>query len=228
MMLRRLLRKPSPSMVVALLALFVSMGGVGYAAATIGSSQIRDNSVRSRDLRNNDVQSVDIRDGTLSGKDVRRDALTGANIRESTLGQVPSATNAAHAARAGDAGTVGGRTAASLRLQCPGGTTLAVGLCFEATLRPSANWFAAQADCTGAGRRVPTVAELFSYSNARGPTFRSVELSASVGDNGTAGYYLQFKQDAATNGQPAFVVRAPIGGNTPATDQFRCVVNPTN
>ena len=56
------IRRPSPALVIACLALFVSLGGVGYAAATgsIGSREIRNNSVRSKDVRNNGLSGRDI------------------------------------------------------------------------------------------------------------------------------------------------------------------------
>ncbi len=38
-------RRPTPAMVVSLIALFVALGGTGYAAATIGSAQIKNNSI---------------------------------------------------------------------------------------------------------------------------------------------------------------------------------------
>ena len=57
--------KPSPAMVISVIALSVAMGGTGYAAATIGSGQITDNSIRSKDVRND----------TLTGKDVRESSL---------------------------------------------------------------------------------------------------------------------------------------------------------
>jgi hypothetical protein len=225
---RMLTKRPSPSMIVALMSLFVSLGGVGYAAATIGSSQIKDNSVRGKDVKNNDLRGADIRDATIEGKDVKANTLTGAKIQESTLGIVQAAVTATSATNAGNAATVGGRSADSLRLQCPAATSLAAGLCFETAKHPATNWFAAQAACAAAGRRVPTIGELFAYSNIQGTSFRSVELSASVGNNGTASYYLQFKQDDATSGIPAFLVTTPIGTGAPATDQFRCVIEPTN
>jgi hypothetical protein len=85
---RLLARRPSPAMVVALIALFCSLGGVSYGVArgTIGSSAIKDNSVRSKDVRNN--------------------TLTGADVNESKLGQVAHATSADAAAAAGVAGKV--------------------------------------------------------------------------------------------------------------------------
>jgi hypothetical protein len=88
-------RRPSASLVIACLALFVALGGVGYAAATIGSAAIIDNSLKSKDVRNND----------LRGKDVRGNTLKGADIDESSLGKVPSAANADSAANATNADT---------------------------------------------------------------------------------------------------------------------------
>jgi hypothetical protein len=75
--------RPSPSMIVAMLALFISLGGVSYAVAT--------GSIDSRELKDNAIRS----------KDVRNDAVRGVDVRESTLGQVPSAAAAGDAARLG-------------------------------------------------------------------------------------------------------------------------------
>jgi hypothetical protein len=86
-------RRPSASLVIACLALFVALGGVGYAAATIGSAAIVDNSIRSKDVRNND----------LRGKDVRTNTLKGGDVDESSLGQVPSAASADNATNATNA-----------------------------------------------------------------------------------------------------------------------------
>jgi hypothetical protein len=86
-------RRPSASLVIACLALFVALGGVGYAAATIGSAAIVDNSIKSKDVRNEN----------LRGKDVRANTLKGADVDESSLGKVPSAANADSAATAAHA-----------------------------------------------------------------------------------------------------------------------------
>ena len=92
--MRRLL--PSPAMAVALLALFVSLGGVswGVASGRIGTREIRNNSIRSTDIRNGQVSSRDLRNNDVRGADVRRDSLTGADLVEGTLGKVPSAAQA--------------------------------------------------------------------------------------------------------------------------------------
>ena len=96
-------RRPSASLVIACLALFVALGGVGYAAATIGSAAIVDNSIRSKDVHNND----------LRGKDVRANTLKGADVDESSLGKVPSAANADSAATAAHATNADSATNAS-------------------------------------------------------------------------------------------------------------------
>jgi len=96
--MKAIVRRPSPALGVALVALFVALGGSSYAAIKVGTKQIANNSVRSTDLRNNNVR----------GKDVRKNTLTGADVAESKLGKVKSA------GKADDAGTVGGQSAASL------------------------------------------------------------------------------------------------------------------
>jgi hypothetical protein len=91
-------------MLVALVALFLSLGGVSYGVATgfIDGREIKNNAVGTKDLKNNDVR----------GRDVRNNSLTGADVRESRLGKVPSAANAdnaANAAKAADANTLDGK-----------------------------------------------------------------------------------------------------------------------
>ncbi len=72
----------SPSMLVALAALFIALGGVGYAATTIGSEQIRDNSIDSVDIENGTILSRDIGEGTILRRDIDPSAL---NIRDDTV-----------------------------------------------------------------------------------------------------------------------------------------------
>ena len=48
------------------MALFISLGGVGYAAATIGSAQIKNNSVASKDIKNRTIASKDISRKTVA------------------------------------------------------------------------------------------------------------------------------------------------------------------
>jgi hypothetical protein len=81
-MLRRL--APSPSMFVALLALFVALGGSAYAAIVITGNNIK----------NNTVLGGDIKDGSLASRDLKKNSVGGVAILESRLGTVPSASQA--------------------------------------------------------------------------------------------------------------------------------------
>jgi hypothetical protein len=68
-------RRPAPSLGIALLALFVSLGGTSYAVSKIGSRQVANNSLRSTDLRDNSVQSRDVRNRSLLAKDFKEGQL---------------------------------------------------------------------------------------------------------------------------------------------------------
>jgi hypothetical protein len=104
-------------MVVAMVALFVSLSGVSYGVATgfIDSREIRNNTVRSTDLRNNSARSVDIRNNDIRGRDIRNSTIRGSDIGasqvrgpdvlESSLGIVPRASSAETALRAATAGS---------------------------------------------------------------------------------------------------------------------------
>ena len=55
--------RPSPAMIVAMLALFVAMGGTGYAVSklpkgSVGSAQIRNNAVRSKHIKAGSITPV--------------------------------------------------------------------------------------------------------------------------------------------------------------------------
>jgi hypothetical protein len=73
--MKRHLHAPSPAMVVALISLFVSLGGSAYAVATIGSNDIIDGSIRNRDFK----------DGTLRGQEAKLDGFGPNAIKEQAL-----------------------------------------------------------------------------------------------------------------------------------------------
>jgi hypothetical protein len=77
------LKLPSPSMVVALTALVIALGGTAYAASQIDGSTIKN--------------------GTIAGGKLKKDTLTGRQIKEGSLGTVPSAKNATTAKTAATA-----------------------------------------------------------------------------------------------------------------------------
>jgi hypothetical protein len=71
-------RRPGHATLVAYLALFFALGGTAYAAATIGSPEVKDNSLQSIDLKDGSaVKSVDVIDNSLTGVDINEATLTG-------------------------------------------------------------------------------------------------------------------------------------------------------
>lgn len=129
--------------VIATLALFVALGGTGYAALNIGSEDIRNNSIR--------------------GKDIRRGAIGGREVNERKLGAVRRARNASR---------LGGQPATAFKVRCPAGTLATAGACIETTARAALPYFQAAGTCAQAGRRLPTHAELALYLGGgpgRGP-----------------------------------------------------------
>jgi hypothetical protein len=189
----------SPASALALVALFVSLGGVSYAAATIGSAEIKDNSIRSKDVRNK----------TLVGKDVRPDALGGNQVDEGKLAKVPSAatadsateaTNAQTAVNAQTAAAVGPDGAGSDALQASsvraselgatvqrtstatvpaGGTEFVSASCQagEQVLSGGGSWLGAGIDDDAAGLRI-----VHSYANANGWATRAYNATGSARD----------------------------------------------
>jgi hypothetical protein len=90
-------RRPSASIVIALLALVLAASGTAVAASRLLSG---DKLIKKR---------------SLSGNRLKNHTITGKQVNLNKLGTVPSATNAAHAsvadsaANAGNAGTLGGQ-----------------------------------------------------------------------------------------------------------------------
>jgi hypothetical protein len=82
---------------LALLALFIALGGVSYAAVKLPA-----NSVGTSQLKNNAVLGSKVKDASL----------TGADINAATLGKVPAAANADHATSADSSTNSGHATSA--------------------------------------------------------------------------------------------------------------------
>ena len=83
-------KRPSPAMIVALVALFAALGGSAYAAKKIGTKEIKANAITTGKIKKNAITTAKI----------KKEAVTGAKIKESSLGPVPSATDATNAVNA--------------------------------------------------------------------------------------------------------------------------------
>src|SRR4051812_39936609 len=171
--------RPSPAMVIAVIALIAALSGTAYAALgknSVGSRQLKAQAVTTGKIANNAVNSAKVAKGSL----------TGADINVGALGTVP---NAASAASAGNANTVGSHAAA-----CPGGTTLIRGTCFDAAPNPAAPNLKAAADaCAAKGGYLPTPMALFT-------TRQILNLGTGAGDDHmfTDSYYSAEEQAPTT------------------------------
>jgi hypothetical protein len=63
-------RRPSPSLIISIVALFVALGGTSYAALTlpknsVGSKQIKKNAVTGKKVRNGSLKAADFASGQL-------------------------------------------------------------------------------------------------------------------------------------------------------------------
>jgi hypothetical protein len=121
--------RPSPALVLAVLALVVAMAGTSYAATQIGSAQIKNNSVKGKDVK----------DANLTGKDVKDKSLTGADIQDGSLtaADLPAPTP---------------RT-------CPATTFTVQGVCIDKTATGPGTYTAALANCDTRNGRLMSYAE---------------------------------------------------------------------
>jgi hypothetical protein len=107
---KRRLRMPSPSLVIAVVALFVALGGTSFAAI----NALPKNSVGTKQLKNNAVTGTKIADGTVTASKIDPSGLTVPTATHATsAGSATNATNATHAASADSAASAGTATNAS-------------------------------------------------------------------------------------------------------------------
>jgi hypothetical protein len=119
--MRKHLRKPSPAMIVACLALLVALSGTGMAAATqlgrnsVGTLQLKDSAVTNAKLRNNAVNSAKVAARSL----LRSDFAPG-QLPAGPVGPQGPAGPAGPAGAAGPAGVVGPVTVRQASVSVPG------------------------------------------------------------------------------------------------------------
>lgn len=125
--------RPSAAMVVACISLFVALGGVGYAAATINGKSIK----------NGTITPAKIKQRSLSGTQFRANGIGGPSIKESTLGEVPKAKAAQTATTANNSAQLGGVAATSYQrygTNVPAGQTVTGSFgCYQESPLPAPN-----------------------------------------------------------------------------------------
>jgi hypothetical protein len=109
--MKRRLRAPSPALVIALIALFVALGGSSYAAI----NSLPKNSVGSKQLKKNAVTGVKIKNGAVTKSKINTSGLTVPNATHAstadsatTATSATNATNATNATTAANSNALGG------------------------------------------------------------------------------------------------------------------------
>jgi len=82
--------------VMSSLAVFLVLGGAtAFAASKIGANQLKANSVKTGKIVKEAVTTSKIKNNAVGTSKIANDAVTGEKVKESSLGEVPSAANAA-------------------------------------------------------------------------------------------------------------------------------------
>jgi len=73
--------RPSAAMIVATVALFVAIGGISWAAATIGTKNIKNSAVTAKKLHKNAVTNGKIKNAAVSGSKIKNHVVNGSKLK---------------------------------------------------------------------------------------------------------------------------------------------------
>jgi hypothetical protein len=85
----RSIHRPSPSMVIAMTALFIALTGASYAAVkanSIGAKQIKPNGVRASEIQDGAVGSAELGNDSVGGAEVQNGAVGSGEVQDESLG----------------------------------------------------------------------------------------------------------------------------------------------
>jgi hypothetical protein len=90
----RFLRHISFSNVIALLALFIALGGAAYAGTKINGNSIKNASIGGGKLKNETIGAGKLKKGVITTAQIQPGSITSSSIDLTTLGTVPTAQTA--------------------------------------------------------------------------------------------------------------------------------------
>jgi len=79
------LRRITPSMAAAILAIVIAVSSSATAALVISGKQIKDHSITGKDLKKNAVKSKTIKNKTVKGKDLEKGAVKSVHVLDRSL-----------------------------------------------------------------------------------------------------------------------------------------------
>jgi hypothetical protein len=217
----------SPALVIAVIALFVALGGSVYAAkkAKLDGRAIRAKSLPGNRLKPHSIAANRLMPGVLAGS-AANGPLTGTDINELTLGQVPSATHAdsadtaqsaidaqtaLNAVNAVDAKTINGHG-----VGCLPGTRPFAGACWESSVSSAVDAPTAARKCAARGGTLPDALQLAAFAEETG-------VNLDPGDEWSGDI-------PAISGEDAYAVTTVSAGSvvfrdlSDETHAYRCVI----
>jgi hypothetical protein len=201
--------------VIAVLALFVALGGSAFAVDNFGNKN-----------RSTKIQGSDIRDRSLTSRELKSNSVNGRVVKERSLGAVPRAQNSARLA---------GQPATTFLDRCPDGTKGIASTCVELQPRPAASYRSAANECSlidnreRVGRRLPTQQELMvALSDPDVQLAPGGELTATVYPSQSRPGRLDVLviKDEVFNDEDGDVALVPDDGS--GAKSYRCVTDPMN
>ena len=67
--------RPSPALVVAILALVMATGGTSFAAKLITGKDVKNSSLTGVDVKNSSLTGADVKNGSIAGADLKKDLI---------------------------------------------------------------------------------------------------------------------------------------------------------
>jgi len=83
-----------PATIIALMALLVALSGVGYAATTIGTAQLKNNAVTTPKIKNAAVNTAKLKNSAVNASKLASNAVTAAKIASNAVTAAKIAGNA--------------------------------------------------------------------------------------------------------------------------------------
>jgi hypothetical protein len=106
--------RPSPAMLVALVALFVSLGGVGYAATKIGTADIKDGAVTDTKLHKRSVVTNKIKTQAVTEAKIAPGAVTSGKLGDLAVGPGKLANESVGTSKLADTSVTASKLAATI------------------------------------------------------------------------------------------------------------------
>jgi hypothetical protein len=216
-----------PALALALIALFVALGGTVFGAAKHGAAKINGKTIKMKSLPGNRLRIASVpgnrlKPGAIPGDRLAPGSITGTQIDAATLGTVPSAIHASNADSARDAETAlnAANAANATRVNghsagCAQGDRFFGGACWQTTSSESAlNAPAAAAACAAQGAELPNALTLAAFSQQPGVALAAEEWTGDITNVSGIDQYGVVTVTAA--GQLASALST-------ATKKYRCV-----